>query len=237
MENLIRVFTLLLLPTLGYSQDDTLAPDFLKGIKNLSYTTYDSDHEITSENVYKITSSYKTAIGIRYTLLAKDKSEIEPKKSTFHYLDQNQNELVFTANYILPPFLFDSYSNLDISIEEGNESVPFKFKDGDELQDEYLVLNLVIAPIIRTLKYSITDRQLIKEEMVTTPAGDFKCFVLESKTHFLPEEDLNGSLVQWFSPNVGLVKQTHYDLSGLLTGTTLLTGINVVTDKNPVVQN
>ncbi len=237
MKNVLILFTLILIPIFGYSQKEITSTNFLKDIKNLRYTTFDAENKTTSETVYKITSSFKTSTGKRFTFIAIEDSEIELLETAYHYLDQNQNEMVFTSNFILPPFLFDSYSNLDISIEEGNETLPYTYTTQSKLPEEQLILNLAIAPIVRTLKYAVTDRQLVKEEVITTPAGNFNCFVVESKTQFIPDEDLNGSMVQWIAPGIGLVKQSHYNLNGRLTGTTLLTGVNVFLDKNPVVQN
>lgn len=72
---------------------------------------------------------------------------------------------------------------------------------------------------------SIYDRELVKTESVTTPAGTFDCAKVKYKLATRSpkaKETYTGYGYEWYSPNVGLVRTEQYDKNNVLQSYTIL---------------
>ena len=72
---------------------------------------------------------------------------------------------------------------------------------------------------------SIYDREFIKIESITTPAGTFDCAKVKYKLATRSpksKETLTGYGYEWYSPNVGLVRTEQFDKNNVLQSYTVL---------------
>ncbi|MCC4212853.1 TapB family protein [Leeuwenhoekiella parthenopeia] len=237
MKTIFNLLAFVLIPLLAKGQSQDLTTDVFSNISNLSYTTYNAENQITSETFYRVTSSFNTLTGKKIMLLADVKPLEDPSHSTYNYLEQNSQCMTLGIKNILPGYMFDSYSNMQLNIESGTFEIPVDFYPGQQLPDAQLTISLRVVPIVHTLEYTLKNRRFTKREVLNTSAGTFECFVVESITHITPQSDEDGRLKQWFAPGIGLVKQMHYTKNGEMTGLTLLTGINTSETNSGFVQN
>lgn len=72
---------------------------------------------------------------------------------------------------------------------------------------------------------SIYDREFVKTESVTTPAGTFDCAKVKYKMATRSpktKETMTGYDYEWYSPNVGLVRTEQFDKNNVLQSYTVL---------------
>ncbi|MCA8830066.1 TapB family protein [Hymenobacter pini] len=91
---------------------------------------------------------------------------------------------------------------------------------------------------IATVNALVQNRKITGTEAVTTPAGTFQCYKVEGQQESatVARADMvmrdAARLVQYYSPEVGIVKTELYDKKGKLSQTQLLTAINSGTATN-----
>lgn len=70
---------------------------------------------------------------------------------------------------------------------------------------------------------SIYDREYVKMEQITTPAGTFDCAKVKYKIKSRsPKETITGYGYEWYAPNVGVVKNEQYGNNDQLQYYTIL---------------
>lgn len=70
---------------------------------------------------------------------------------------------------------------------------------------------------------SIYDREYVKTEEITTPAGTFDCtkvkFKIKSRS---PKETIEGYGYEWYAPNIGVVRTEQYNNNNVLQSYSVL---------------
>ncbi|PHR90402.1 MAG: hypothetical protein COA80_16375 [Leeuwenhoekiella sp.] len=237
MKTIFNLFGILFIPFLASAQTEKQFIALLEEVSNLTYTTFNTEHQITSETFYEVTSAFNTLNGKKAVLMANEKPLEDPLNTTYNSIEQDASGMTLNIRNIIPAFMFDSYSNMQINLASGDFQVPLSFHEDQQLSNLRLKISASITPITHTIEYTLKERRVVKKETVNTPAGTFECLVIESKTHFLPKSDKDGTSRQWFAPGIGLIKQVHYDENGTMTGMTLLTGINTSEVSSGFAQN
>lgn len=70
---------------------------------------------------------------------------------------------------------------------------------------------------------SIYDREYVKTEAITTPAGTFDCTKVKFKMKARsPKETIEGYGYEWYAPNVGVVRSEQYNNANALQSYTVL---------------
>ena len=70
---------------------------------------------------------------------------------------------------------------------------------------------------------TVYDREYVTTEPVTTPAGTFDCTKVKYKIKSRsPKETIEGYGYEWYTPNVGVVKNEQYDNNNQLQYYTIL---------------
>lgn len=101
-------------------------------------------------------------------------------------------------------------------------SLPVSMKVGSDIPVG--VINVKIKNINAT--FTISNRKVIANENVTTPAGTFNCFKLEEKqTTKVLISSVDYFFTSWYAKGVGCVKQMIYDKKGNLVRWIELTDI------------
>jgi hypothetical protein len=173
------------------------------------YNDYDKKDKLESINTTTVVNVLAIDGGTEFEIKAKSESA-KPKKDekpferTFSYFCKN-GILSIDLSSMLP----SEYSEMDITIEQKNITIPSTLKPGQTLEDGQMTAFLNGMQI---MKIDITDRKCEKFETIETEAGSFECALISSKTKskvaFLT---VLGSDKQWFSPKVGLVKAESFD--------------------------
>ena len=80
--------------------------------------------------------------------------------------------------------------------------------------------------MMMTFKIDITERKVIGEETLNTPAGSFNCFKISQKIVMKTVLKMEMNSIEWYSKEVGMVKSETYNKKNKLKSYTLLTTYN-----------
>jgi hypothetical protein len=110
-------------------------------------------------------------------------------------------------------------------IETTDMQFPSKLNPGQQLSDASIQLSLE-GPVPMNMVTNITNRKVESKESVTTPAGTFDCYKITydmfSKISIVKTE---GRVVEWYAPNVGMVRSETYNKKDKLLGFNELTSL------------
>jgi len=102
----------------------------------------------------------------------------------------------------------------------GNPCIyPLNMAPGTMLEDSKMKLKAYIVSI----QSSITEREILGEEKINTPAGTFDCLKIKEK-HFskvLMKKNTHYT-IKWYVRGIGIVKEEKYDKHNKLTETQIL---------------
>lgn len=99
-------------------------------------------------------------------------------------------------------------------------SIPSDLKVGQTIPDGEIKIK------VRNMgaSFLITDREVLAEEEITTPAGTFKTYKMdEVQTNKVLVSNKTFHIVTWYARNIGCIKQEVYDKKGRLLRTLQLT--------------
>jgi hypothetical protein len=102
---------------------------------------------------------------------------------------------------------------------------PATLKEGDQLPDGNMTLNYTMdGGLNASVELSVTERKVGRKESVTSPAGNWDCFMITSVQKIVSKIGGMGipikmEVTEWYAPGVGVIKtQSKY-------GSTLITAI------------
>ncbi len=156
-----------------------------------------------------------------------------------HSLKDDKGNLVSSSNYDLTckdgvvsmdfkslsrPQMLQQMGDVDYEITGTNIDLPNNLSVGQNLPDAGINIKVSMEGMsMMNMNTSITDRNVVGKETVTTPAGTFDCFVITSTTIMKMGTNHTSKSKQWISEGVGVVKLEDYDKKGKLRGSGLLT--------------
>ena len=73
------------------------------------------------------------------------------------------------------------------------------------------------------MEIKIINRKVVKNEMISTTAGDFNCVLITSDREMKMGKTTTMSSKQWLTEGIGMVKNEEYDQKGNLVSKSILT--------------
>ena len=100
----------------------------------------------------------------------------------------------------------------------GNDlQLPAEMSAGQSLPDADISIGAETAGLpIPPISISVFNRKVKSVESVTTPAGTFECYKIESEVEMAPVAVSNLIVTQWIARGVGIVQSETYDEDGKL---------------------
>ncbi len=133
--------------------------------------------------------------------------------------------IYFDMNDMFPQEQMQSMQGFDMVVEGTNLELPASLKTGQILKDANIIMN-ISGPMAMAFKIDITERKVVAEETLNTPAGRFDCFKIGQKIVMKTIMKMETSSIEWFSKEVGMVKSESYNKKGKLINYSLLTAYN-----------
>lgn len=228
-----KIFTLIFIAVLclsltqsGTADCDTYYP-LNKGV-TWTYQEFDKKGKLTSTNTTVvedvIQSDSKTEFKIKAISNSENAKKDEvPTENTFTYICEN-GVLKIDMSTLIPQETKDSFSEMEVSIEQSEILIPSSLSVGQKLDDASIKMVVTSNGMtMMTMIINITNRKIEKMEDVTTGAGSYNCalmtYDMDTKMGFMK---INTSTKEWYSSEVGIVKSESYDKNGKLTNSRLL---------------
>lgn len=224
MKKLFILFALMALTCFVSAQECTLYFPSEAGTE-LVYTFFSKPGKVQSSS--------------KQTIIGKDDSGGKLKLDISSENFDDKGSSVFKFNYSVwcdgQTFYVDMRSTLasmelkdleSFRIETTDMQFPAKLTPGQQLKDALITLKTE-GPVPMGISTSITNRKVEALEKVTTPAGTFDCAKISynvlSKVSVVKTES---HVVEWYAPNVGLIRSETFNKKDKLTGINELTSLN-----------
>ena len=179
----------------------------------------DTKFQIKSYKGKKVTSVVDYQVkdaGSDWALLAYDvKDDKEKVIATSEYEIRCENDgIAIDFKSLGAPGLMEQYKNMEIDVTGTNLYVPNNLQTGQDLPDSNMQMTVNMSPIKLNLFFNITNRKVVGNETITTPAGTFDCVVLTYDFESKMGIKVTGSAKQWLAKGVGMVKQVDFNKKG-----------------------
>ena len=112
-----------------------------------------------------------------------------------------------TAYY--PSENLESLEGFEFSMEGDDVFIPNVLSEGMELPDATLNINIT-APMVMTFTMTITDRKVIGQETITTPAGTFECWKISQTSILQMGMSFEVQSIEYYAKGVGMVRSESY---------------------------
>jgi len=189
-------------------------------------SNFNAKGKLQGKTIQKVTAYKESSNGFEATfeLTAVDKKGEQTTlgSSTLRCED---GVIYFDMNDMFPQEQMQSMQNFDVTVEGTNLELPSTLKTGQELKDANIVMK-VNGPMTMNFKIDITDRKVLGEETLNTPAGSFECFKISQNIYMKTVLKMEMRSIEWYSKDVGMVKSETYDKKNKLKSYTLLTNYN-----------
>lgn len=122
-------------------------------------------------------------------------------------------------NFVMPETM-SAFKNTEVNFSGSMLEYPASLRVGATLGDAQLQMDPVSMPMMKTT-LTLSNRKVIAQESVTTPAGTFDCYKITYDANVKSLIGINYQVTEWFKPGFGVVRTENYR-NGKLMGSTVL---------------
>ncbi len=129
---------------------------------------------------------------------------------------------------MMMPELTEQLQSMEIDMEITGENlfIPNELSVGMTLPDANMVMQPNMGGMnLMKFEYTTSERRVTAKEAVTTPAGTFECYLLESYTSIKTMGKRIISSKEWLAEGIGVVRSETYDKNGKSMGSMVLVGM------------
>lgn len=224
MKNNFIFFFLFLGAGLYAQSDCSMFYPFKEGV-SLEYTYFDKKDKLESrtQSTIKLVKALPNGVEASVTNTLFDKKDKE--QFAGEYLVRCEDGVIkMDASSMLNPAMQQSFSNMEVTIEGEDFTIPRKLEVGKALPDASTNIKAGTGGInIVNMTVNITDRKVIGQETITTPAGTFDCYKLTQTTDVKMMLGKSFTSIEYYAEGVGVVRSETYDKKGELEGYMVLT--------------
>ncbi|TVZ52184.1 hypothetical protein [Dokdonia sp. Hel_I_53] len=165
-----------------------------------------------------------TTEGLKIGMILKDKRNEPITEATFRATCSNGTTLLEPESIMSG--LMRQYEAMEYRITGDAISIPNDLNVGQSLPDAEvtMVINSGIMNITSTVK--MTDRKVVDEEAISTPAGTFDCFVITYTNTLQMGLSRTMKSTQWIATGLGMIQEETRKENGNLITKSVLYAIN-----------
>lgn len=194
-----------------------------------SYSTYDKRGRLTHSTLHTLKVLHPGAATVRTISFDKDGEPLglKDKDGNIEVMEVDFDVVCSDGDLYMPPESFSSsFFNLfqGLEAEVTGDNVLMSYADMAEaitLPDYDLQIQIKAARL--KIDISVTDREVIGQETLETPAGTFDCFKVAYNTNTrMSIINKNHTMVAWIAPGIGMVKSETRKGNGRVISKTVL---------------
>ncbi|MDX1937623.1 MAG: hypothetical protein SFU21_10915 [Flavihumibacter sp.] len=186
---------------------------FMQNGKTVEMTIYNKKDKITGVQTYKVSDVSKTG----GTTLATINGEMTNEKGkslskSVVKVSCAGNVLNMDMSMYIPSAQQQQFKNTDATANAVYLQYPAAMKAGDALPDGNFSMDMKTDGLNMSVTVQISNRTVEAKEAVTTPAGTWDCFKINSsqkiqtKMSGIGMPAMNMEVTEWFAPGFGVVK-------------------------------
>ncbi len=190
----------------------------------LTYANYDKkgkESSTTTTEVTKVETKDNTVYYHVHQLISTGKKKDEMENDLV--FECTGNEFKIDMRSVLNPEQMEAYKDGTITVTSNNMTIPGDPEPGMELPDGELAMVVHMDPMTITISARAFYRKVETKEEVTVPAGTFTAYkikgYMETKFAFMR---FAFKSIEWYVPDLGIVRSESYDNKDKLLGYTEL---------------
>ncbi|MCO6479651.1 MAG: hypothetical protein J5I94_23650 [Phaeodactylibacter sp.] len=224
MKNSLVLFFLAWGAALFAQSDCSMFYPFKESVR-MEYTYFDKKDKMESRTESSVKAVKQLPNGVEVVIANTVFDKKDKEQFSGEYRVRCEDGVIkMDASAMLNPAMQQSFSNMEVTIEGEELSIPKQLKVGQELPDASTNIRAGAGGInIVNMTVDITDRKVVGQETITTPAGTFDCYKLTQTTDVKMMLGKSFSSVEYYAEGVGVVRSETYDKKGNLEGYMLLT--------------
>ena len=225
MRRLFLISTFLISSILSFAQCN----QYYNVKKGTNWTTsnFSAKGKLESKTIQKVTAYTESSKGFEATFeitSVDDKGEQNTLGSSTMRCEGGV--IYFDMEDMFPDEQMQSMQQFDITVDGTGLELPANLKVGQALKDAEINLHINASPMKLNFMVNITEREVLAEENLNTPAGNFDCFKLTQNVSMKTIGKIEVSSIEWYAKGVGMVKSETYNKKGKMTGYSILTVYN-----------
>ncbi|HEY4336027.1 MAG TPA: hypothetical protein VGM89_09020 [Puia sp.] len=187
---------------------------FLQKDKNIEMTIYNKKGEPNGRQVYQVsdvTSSGGTTTGKLASEMFDKKGKSMAKANSS--VQCNGGVFSIDMRMMLPQQQAEQANQGETQVTGQSSYIdyPNGMKVGDALKDGSFAMDIKHGGMTQTLTMQITERKVLAQESVTTPAGTWDCFKISAHSHLSIKTGpigipFNYDYMEWYAPGFGTIK-------------------------------
>ena len=194
-----------------------------------SYSSYDKRGRLTHSTLHTLKVLHSGAATVRTISFDKDGEPLglKDKDGNIEVMEVDFDVVCSGGDLYMPPESFtSSFFNLfrGLEAEVTGDNVLMSYADMAEaitLPDYDLQIEIKAARL--KIDISVTDREVIGQETLETPAGSFDCFKVAYTTNTrMSIINKSHTMVAWIAPGIGMVKSETRKGNGRVISKTVL---------------
>jgi hypothetical protein len=216
-------WTICLLAALpAFGQDCARFLFFQKG-KTIEMTVYNKAGEANGKQVYQVldvtNSGGTTSSSMTSEIFDKSGKSIAKTNSTV----KCSGGKMMVDMQMMVPQQSNGSNNVEAKMDNEYLEFPATLHVGDQLKDGNMTMHMTMQNMQETTVVNITDRKVVGQETVTTPAGSWSCFKITSKSTVTVNmagramPPMATESTAWFAPGFGLIKSLSANGSTMIT--------------------
>ena len=127
---------------------------------------------------------------------------------------------------MMSPGVMGQYEDMEMEMSGTDLLYPNNLSVGQSLPDADVLMTVKMPPMNMKMTMKFFNRKVEGNETVSTPAGDFECYVITYDTESKMGIKMTMSSKLWLSEGYGMVKQENYNKKGALIGKSVLTAFD-----------
>ena len=122
----------------------------------------------------------------------------------------------------VPDETLEAFKDMDVTMDIDQVSFPESLEVGQQLPEGGVKMT-INGPMPMTIDVRVKDRKVMAEESISSEAGTFDAFKINSITEIKMMGTREMKNVEWIAKNVGMVRSETYDKNGKLKYYSVLT--------------
>ena len=221
------VLALCLLPAVSTAQECSAYYPLQEGVR-MEYTMYNRKDKVEGTQWQEVTEVAETSEGL-VAQMNMGFSDNKGKNSyeTSYGITCTGTAIRIDYESLLSGQMMEQFGDAEAEITGTDQELPNNLSEGQQLPDANVSMKVKMSCINMNMQVDMTNRKVEQKATVSTPAGEFDCYVIYSETQSKMMM-ANQTFPQrtWLAEGVGMVKSESYNKNGKLTSRMVLSSIS-----------
>ncbi len=201
---------------------------YLKEGKKLTYKQYDNKEKVKSITEQSLKSIKNTTTGFEavVTVTNKDDKGTAVQEGKEFIVKCENGEIKLDLSSMMMNEMAGRMKGMEVSVTGDGVGYPSNMEIGKTLPDATMDMKVGMnGTNLFTGKFVIKNRKVEAKENLTTSAGTFECYKISYDLDINMMMKHSNKVIQWMSPNIGLIKSENLDSKGIVQNHRDLTAI------------